>query len=77
MLRRVDHVWNAVALCIPSQGSWFSTTVPMAGFMAVDKLHWLPIHSLMLRFDQLDCRPIFLVLSAHSSPYHKCEKHYV
>ena len=23
------------------------------------KLHWLPIHSLMLMFDQLDCRPIF------------------
>ena len=25
-------------------------------FMATDKIHWLPIHSLMLMFDQCDCR---------------------
>ena len=25
-------------------------------FMAIDKIHWLPIHSLMLMFDQCDCR---------------------
>ena len=37
-------------------------------FMAIDKLHWLPIHSLMLMFDMLDCRPMFSVLSAHSWP---------
>ena len=24
-------------------------------FLAIDKLHWLPIHSLMLMFDQLHC----------------------
>ena len=41
-------MWNAVAQCIPGQGSLCSTTVPMAAFMAIDKLHWLPIHSMML-----------------------------
>ena len=65
MLRRVDRVWDAVALCITSQGSWCSTTVALAAFMAIDKLHWLPIHSLMLMLDQLHCRPMFLVLQKH------------
>ena len=31
--------------------------------MAIDKPHWLPIHSLILTFDQLDCRPIFSMLT--------------
>ena len=53
MLRRVIHVYNVVALCIPSQGAWCSITVPLAAFMAIDK-HWIQIHSLMLMFDQLD-----------------------
>ena len=39
--------------------SWCSITISLAAFMAIDKLHWLPIHSLMLMFDQFDCRPIF------------------
>ena len=39
-------MWKAVALCNPSQGSWCSMTVSLAAFMAIDKLHWLPIHSL-------------------------------
>ena len=43
--------------------------------MVIDKLHWLPIHSVMLMFDQLDCRPIFSVLPAHSWPYHWRKKH--
>ena len=46
-------------------------------FKAIDKLHWLPIHSFIHSFthslthslDQLDCRPIFSVLPAHSWPY--------
>ena len=37
-------------------------------FMAVDKLHWLPIHSLMVMFHQLHCRSIFSMLPAHSWP---------
>ena len=50
-------MWNAVALCIPSQGPG----VPLAAFMATDTLYWFPIHSLELMFDQLHCR-----LPAHS-----------
>ena len=37
-------------------------------FMGTDKLHWFPIHSLMLMFDQVHCRPIFSVVPAHSWP---------
>ena len=33
-------------------------------FMPIDKLHWLPIHSLMLMFDQLHCKLFFSVLPA-------------
>ena len=37
-------------------------------FMAIDKLYWFPIHSLVLMFDQLHCRPVFSVLPAHCWP---------
>ena len=48
----IHHVWNAVALCIPSQGSWCSITLPLVAFTATYKLPRLPIHSLVLIFDQ-------------------------
>ena len=73
----IHHVWNAVALCIPSQESWCSITLPLVAFTATYKLPRLPIHSLVLIFDQLDCRPMLSVLPAHSWPYHRCEKHSV
>ena len=43
------------------------STVP--AFIAKGKLHWPPIHSLMLMFDQLHCRPMFSVLPGHSWQY--------
>ena len=46
-------------------------------FMVIHKLHWLPIHSLVLMFDQYHCRPILSVLPAHCWPCNRCEKHSV
>ena len=51
-------------------------------FMAMDgdEPHCLPIHSLMLIFDQqFHCRPIFSTCPVPTTdpPYHMCEKHFV
>ena len=49
-------------------GFFESYSLWIPAFMAIDKLHWLPSHSLMLMLDQLHCRPIFSVLPAHCWP---------
>ena len=46
--------------------------------MDSDKPHWLPIQSLVLKFDQqLHCRPIFSVLPAHCWSYQICDKKFL
>ena len=46
--------------------------------MDSDKPHWLPIQSLVLKFDQqFHCRLLFSVLPAHCWPYQMCDKYSV